>query len=106
MKTQANRPIHKKSNGPGNTARVSNRIAIGMSLLCSSVRANTIHPEIKNKQMATNMVNAKGDTCFPFLMMGILFFLANRQGLANNISRSAIGFLMARFKMGELHLTM
>jgi hypothetical protein len=43
-----------------------------------------------NKQMATNMANAKGDTCFPFLMMGILFFLANRQGPANNISRSAI----------------
>ena len=86
MKTQANRLIHKKSNGPGNTARVSNRIAIGMSLLCSSVRANTIHPEIMNKQMATNMVNAKGDTCFPFLMMGILFFLANRRGPANNKS--------------------
>jgi hypothetical protein len=29
-----------------------------------------------NKQMATNMANAKGDTCFPFLMMGILFFPA------------------------------
>jgi len=86
VKTQANRLIHKKSNGPGNTARVSNRIAIGMSLLCSSVRANTIHPEIMNKQMATNMVNAKGDTCFPFLMMGILFFLANRRGPANNKS--------------------
>ena len=90
MKTQANKLIHKKSNGPGNTARVSNRIAIGMSMLCSSVRANTIHPEIMNKQMATNMVNAKCDTCFPFLMMGILFFLANRQGPANIISRSAI----------------
>jgi len=91
VKTQANRLIHKKSNGPGNTARVSNRIAIGMSLLCSSVRANTIHPEIMNKQMATNMVNAKGDTCFPFLMMGILFFLANRRGPANNKSTSTKG---------------
>ena len=69
-------PTHKKSNGPGNTARVSNRIAIGMSLLCSSVRANTIHPELMNKQIATNMANTKGDTCFSFLMMGILFFPA------------------------------
>ena len=82
MKTQANRPIHKKSNGPGNTARVSNRIAIGTSLLCSSVRANIIHPELMNKQMATNMANAKGDTCFPFLMMGILFCSSLRTGKA------------------------
>lgn len=95
--------MHIASNGPGNTASVSNLTPLPRSCWIN-VSITTIDPEMKSTNIA-RMTNTKGDILFPFLISMSIFFLCYASLKTSSVPRRITCLTRASLRRRELFFT-